>query len=313
LPIDRVGIVLLFIWVGALQIMLDKGKDLDWFHSSTILVLLAITVFACAAWVIWELTDQHPVVDLSLFRSRSFTLGTIALCLGYAVFFGNLILIPLWLQTFLAYTATWAGLASAPSGVTAILTSLLVGSMMRHIDPRAVAATSFALFAISYFMRAHLTPDASFWVFAAPQIVQGLASGLFFVPLLAMIFEGLPPQALPAASGLTNFLRITASGFAASLTTTFWDRREGLHQTRLADTLTQFTPSYQASLEQLHQLGFSDPAAAGAITQALVSQSYLLSSLDIFYFSAWLCVALIPLCFIVPRPHAVPNAPPPSE
>jgi hypothetical protein len=101
--------------------------------------------------------------------------------------------------------------------------------------------------------------------------------------------------------GLTNFLRITASGFAASLTTTFWDRREGLHQTRLADTHTQYTPSFQQSLEQLHQFGLNDPAAAGAITQTLVGQSYLLSSLDLLYISAWLCVAFIPLCFLVPR------------
>jgi MFS transporter, DHA2 family, multidrug resistance protein len=313
LPIDRVGFILLFIWVGALQIMLDKGKDLDWFHSTTILILLIITLVACAAWVIWELTDQHPIVNLGLFRSRSFTLGTIALCLGFAVFFGNLILVPLWLQSFLGYTATWAGVASAPGGVTAVLASLLVGRLMVRFDPRAVAATSFLFFAIAYYMRAQLTPDASFWAFVAPQLVQGLATGLFFVPLLSIIFQGLPAPTLPAASGLSQFLRITASGFAASLTTTFWDRREDLHQSRLADTLTQFAPAYQQSVEQLHQLGLSDPAAAGAITQALIGQSYLLSSLDIFYVSAGLCLVLVPLCFLVPRPKGVPAGPAASE
>jgi DHA2 family multidrug resistance protein len=313
LPIDRGGLFLLFVWVGALQIMLDKGKDLDWFHSSAIVVLLIVMLVACAAWIIWELTDEHPIVDLSLFRSRSFTLGTIALCLGYSVFFGNLILVPLWLQTFLGYTATWAGLSAAPGGVTAIITALTVGGLMRRFDTRAVAAASFALYAVAYFMRSRLTPDASFSVFVAPQLVQGLATGLLFVPLLAIIFEGLPAQTLPSASGLTNFLRITASGFAASLTTTFWDRREGLHQSRLVDVLTQYTPSYQQSLEQLHQFGLNDPAAAGALAQALVNQSYLLSSLDIFYFSGWLCIALIPLCFLVPRPKVAPAAPMAAE
>jgi DHA2 family multidrug resistance protein len=313
LPIDRVGFILLFIWVGALQIMLDKGKDLDWFHSSAIVALLIVTVIAGAAWVIWELTEQHPIVDLSLFRSRSFTLGAIAYCLGYSVFFGNLILISLWLQTFLAYTATWAGLVAAPGGVTAIVAALMVGGLMRRFDARVVAAASFALFAISYFMRAQVTPDSSFWVLAAPQLVLGLGSGLFFVPLLAMIFDGLPAQTLPAASGLSNFLRITASGFAASLTTTFWDRREALHQSRLVDALTQYAPSYQQALGELHQFGLNDPAAAGAITRALVGQSYLLSSLDIFYFSAWLCVALIPLCFLVPKLKAARATPPPAE
>ncbi len=84
--------MLLFVWVGALQIMLDKGKDLDWFSSPFIVVLLVVTVIAFAAWLIWELTEKHPIVDLSLFKSRSFSLGTVALCLGYAVFFGNVVL-----------------------------------------------------------------------------------------------------------------------------------------------------------------------------------------------------------------------------
>ena len=302
LPIDRVGLFLLFIWVGALQVLLDKGKDLDWFNSPFIVTLTVITVIAFAAWLIWELTEQHPIVDLSLFKSRSFTLGTVAMCLGYAVFFGNIVLMPLWLQSFLGYTATWAGLVSAPSGVTAILTSLMIGRLMRRFDVRVLAAISFGFYAISYFMRAALTSDASFFAFMAPQLVQGFAMGLFFVAMLAVIFDGLPPHKIPAASGLSNFLRITAAGFATSLTTTFWDRREALHQSRLADTISVYAPAYQQSLAQMHQLGLNDQSAAGAMTQVLVGQSYLLSSLDIFYVSGWLCVALIPLCFLVRRP-----------
>jgi MFS transporter, DHA2 family, multidrug resistance protein len=300
---------LLFLWVGALQIMLDKGKDLDWFHSAFIVILLVITVIAFAAWLIWEITEKHPIVDLNLFKSRSFSLGTVALCLGYAVFFGNIVLMPLWLQSFVGYTATWAGLVSAPSGVTAVLTALMVGRLMRRFDPRVLAATSFGLYAISYFMRAGLTADASFLAFVAPQLVQGFAMGLFFVTLLAVIFDGLPPHKIPAASGLSNFLRITAGSFATSLTTTFWDRREALHQSRLADTVTVYTPAYQQSLAQLHQLGMNDQTAAGAMTQTLVGQSYLLSSLDLFYLSALLCVALIPLCFLVRRPTGGGPAP----
>jgi DHA2 family multidrug resistance protein len=120
--------------------------------------------------------------------------------------------------------------------------------------------------------------------------------------MLAVVFDGLPGPKVPAASGLSNFLRITAAGFATSLTTTFWDRREALHQSRLADAVTSYSPAYRQSLDGLHQLGLSDQAAAGALTQGLVGQSYLLSSLDFFYVSAWLCVVLIPLCFLVKRP-----------
>jgi DHA2 family multidrug resistance protein len=293
--------------------MFDKGKDLDWFHSTAIVVMLIITVISFAAWLIWELTEKQPIVDLSLFKSRSFTLGTVALCLGYAVFFGNIVLMPLWLQSFVGYTATWAGLVSAPSGVTAILTSLLVGSLIRRVDPRLLAASSFALYAASYFMRAQLTADASFVAFMTPQLVQGLAMGLFFVTMLAVIFDGLPADKIPAASGLSNFLRITASSFATSITTTLWDRREILHQSRLAEAGNVYAPAFQHSLAQMHQLGMNDQTATAAMTQGLIGQSYLLSSLDLFYLSAWLCLALIPLCFLVRRPAGTGAAPVAAE
>ncbi len=309
LPIDRMGLALLCVWVGCLQIMLDKGKDLDWFNSPVIVGLLIVTMIGFAAWLVWELTAQYPIVDLSLFKSRSFALGTLSQCLGYAVFFGNIVLMPLWLQGYLGYTATWAGLVTAPSGVTAIITSFMMSSLMRRFDPRAIAASSFALFAVSYFMRAGLTADSSYFVFVAPQLVQGLAMGMFFVSILAVVFDGLPASKVPQASGLNNFIRITAAGFATALTTTFWDRREALHQSRLADTVTQYAPSYQQALTQMHQLGMNDQGAAGALTQAMVSQSYLLSSLDLFYLSAWLSVAMIPLCFIVRRPSGGGHAP----
>jgi MFS transporter, DHA2 family, multidrug resistance protein len=309
LPIDRVGLALLVIWVGCLQIMLDKGKDLDWFNSNIIITLTVITLIGFTAWLIWELTEEHPIVDLSLFKSRSFGLGTLMQCLGYAVFFGNIVLMPLWLQSYVGYTATWAGLVSAPSGVTAIITSFMMSSLMRRFDPRAIAASAFALFAVSYFMRAGLTADSSYLVFVAPQLVQGLAMGMFFVATLAVVFDGLPANKLPLASGLSNFIRITAAGFATALITTFWDRREALHQSRLAENVTQYAPSYSQALAQMHQLGMSDQSAAGALTQTLVGQSYLLSSLDLFYISAWLSVALIPLCYIVRRPASVGHAP----
>jgi DHA2 family multidrug resistance protein len=302
LPVDRVGLLLLFVWVGALQVMLDQGKDLDWYSSPLICALLVITLIAFAAWLIWELTEEYPAVDLRLFTSRSFTLGTIAFCLGYALFFGNLVLMPLWLQSFIGYTATWAGVVSAPSGVTAILASLLVGRLMGRIDPRVLGATAFAIFAASYFMRAGLTSDASLMAFIAPQLVQGFAIGIFFVAMLAVIFDGQAQENIPAASGLSNFLRITAGSFATSITTTMWDRREALHQTRLAESISAYSPAYHDSLVPLQQLGLTGQRASGALAQSLISQGYLLSSLDLFYISALLAIALMPLCFLVRRP-----------
>jgi MFS transporter, DHA2 family, multidrug resistance protein len=302
LRVDVVGISLLVVWVGALQIMLDKGKDLDWFQSMPIVVLALVAVIGFLAWLIWELTESAPIVDLSLFKSRSFALGTLALCLGYAVFFGNVVLMPLWLQEQIGYTATWAGLVTAPSGVVAVLISPVIGRLMARYDARWFASGSFLCFGISFLMRARFTADASFMAFVMPQLVQGLAMGMFFVSLLAIMFDRLPPQKVPAASGLSNFLRIVAGGFATSLITTFWDRREAFHQSRLVEQITPYDPATVQSLSQLHALGVNGQAAAGLLTRGVIGQGYLLSSLDLFYVSGWLALALIPLCWLVPRP-----------
>jgi DHA2 family multidrug resistance protein len=303
LKIDRVGLILLILWVGALQIMLDKGKDLDWFASATIVTLAVITGVSLVAWVIWELAEKQPMVDLSLFKSRSFSLGTLGLCLVYAVFFGNVVLMPLWLQTQLHYTATWAGLVTAPSGVTAVLVAPVVGRFIGRYDPRWFATGSFVIFGIAYLMRSAYPPDSSLWVLAVPLLVQGVAMGMFFVALLTISLDGLAEAKLPAASGLNNFLRITAGSFATSLTTYYWDRREAFHQSRLVESLSIFDPAYRDSLAQLHQLGIGALAAPAAVMQQVTNQAYLLSSLDIFYFSGWLVLLLIPLCWIVRRPR----------
>jgi MFS transporter, DHA2 family, multidrug resistance protein len=302
LSIDKVGLVLLCVWVGALQVVLDQGKDLDWFSNNVILTLGIVTVLGLSAWIIWELTEEHPIVDLTLFKSRSFTLGTLALCLGYAVFFGNVVLMPLWQQTQLGYTATWAGLVAAPSGVTAVLVAPFVGRLIGRYDARAFATAAFGIFGISYFMRAAYPPDASVWVFIVPLLVQGVAMGMFFVALFTVSLDRLPPERVPAASGLNNFLRITSGSFATSLTTTYWDRREALHQSRLVESLSAYDPGYSHALTQLHARGFGGHSAAAVVMHQVIGQGYLLSSLDIFYFSGWLVLMLIPLCWLVRRP-----------
>ena len=308
LPIDRVGLALLVIWVGSLQILLDKGKDLDWFSSPAILTLAIIAALGFVSWIIWEATDSHPIVDLSLFIGRSFSIGTLAYCLGYAVFFGNVVLMPLWLQTQMGYTATWAGLVTAPAGLVALLLSPLVGRLIGKVDARWLASVGFLGYAVSYFMRARFTADASFAALVLPQFVMGIGMSTFFVAMLAILLDRLPPERVPSASGVSNFARIVASGFATSITTTLWDRREAFHQTRLAGSSDALTPSMQHALYALHGLGLSEPAALGVITRGLVNQSYLLSSLDYFWLSG--CLTLIPLVLLwfVRRPGGATHA-----
>src|SRR3954467_13102336 len=264
LPIDAVGLGLLVVWVGALQVMLDQGKDLDWFASTQIVVLAVITAIGFAAFLIWELTAKNPIVDLSLFKSRNFALGTLAFCLGYAVFFACNLLMPLWLQTQVGYTATWAGLVAAPTGVIAVLLTPLSARMMSRIDARIIATVAFIAFGVSYLMRANFTNEASFLDYTLPLLVQGIAMATFFLAMITILLDGVPPQRIPLASGLSNFARITAGGFAASIVTTLWDRREALHQSRMADLTTSFSPYYRSTIAHLHQLGLPEAGARAA-------------------------------------------------
>src|SRR5580698_9580784 len=242
LPIDTVGLGLLIVWVGSLQVMLDNGKDADWFNSPEIVALAIVTAIGFVAFLIWELTEKYPIVDLSLFKGRNFALGTLAFCLGYAVFFANNLLMPLWLQTQIGYTATWAGLVAAPTGAIAVMLTPLTARLMSRVDARIIATVAFLAFAASYFMRAGFTANASFFDFMIPLLVQGIAMATFFLAMITILLDGVPPHRIPLASGLSNFARITAGGFAASLVTTVWDRREALHQSRMTDQTTQFAP-----------------------------------------------------------------------
>jgi MFS transporter, DHA2 family, multidrug resistance protein len=301
LRIDTVGLSLLVIWVGSLQVMLDNGKDADWFSSTEIVVLAVVAAIGFAAWIIWELTEMSPIVDLTLFRSRNFALGTIAFCLGYAVFFGNNLLLPLWLQTNVGYTATWAGLVAAPSGVVAVLLTPIAARYMSRIDARIIATVAFVAFAVSYFLRAGYTQDAGFWDFVTPLLVQGVAMSVFFVAMITISLDGIEPARIPSASGISNFARITAGGFAASLTTTFWDRREALHQSRLADIATPFSPQLQQAMARLHNFGFTDPQAYTVLARTMVQQAYLLAADDLFWISGWLSIVMIAVVWMARR------------
>lgn len=175
LPIDTVGLSLLVMWVGALQIMLDKGKELDWFESGQIVALGLVALVGFVVFLIWELTQDHPVVDLRLFANRNFAIGALTLSVGYGLFFGNVVLLPLWLQQFMGYTASAAGMAVAPVGLLAILLSPLVGKNVGRVDPRKLATVAFAFFALVLWMRSHFTVQADFATIMVPTIIQGAA------------------------------------------------------------------------------------------------------------------------------------------
>lgn len=300
-PIDRTGFFLLLTWVGALQVMLDTGKDADWFNSPAIVVELIIAIIGFAAWLIWELNEEHPIVDLSLMKSRNFVIATVVSCVGFALFFGANLLQPLWLQTRMGYIATWAGLVAAPSGVVAVFLTPFAARLMNRVDARWTASASLLAFGASFFLRSRFTTDVDFFALVIPMLVQGVAMSTFFVSMVTITLNGVPGHQVPQASGLYNFARITAGSFAASLVTTWWDHSATLHQSRLSEIIGANDPTFTSALQTLQGVGLSAQQAVGAVTNQVTSQAYLLATDDIFRISSGLMLLLIPCVWLTKR------------
>jgi DHA2 family multidrug resistance protein len=303
LPIDAIGLGLLVLWVGALQIMLDKGKDLDWFGSTQITILAITALVGFAVFVVWELTDEHPVVDLRLFGRRNFWTSSLAMSLAYGAFFGNVVLLPLWLQQYMGYTATEAGIVLAPVGLLAILMTPFVGRSLHRVDPRIFATGAFIVFALVLYMRSKFNTSADFWTLMVPTLIQGAAMAMFFIPLVTLSLSGLAPERIPSASGLFNFARITTGSFGTSIATTFWDHRATLHHAQLVENLTTASPASSQALAAMQASGLTPGQSYAMLNRLVDQQAFMLSANDVFYVSALLFLALIALVWLA-RPAA---------
>jgi len=302
LPIDAVGLGLLVVWVGALQIMLDKGKELDWFHSPEVVVLGVVALVGLVFFLIWELTEEHPVVDLTLFTRRNFWAGALATSIGYGLFFGNVVLLPLWLQQYMGYTATQAGMVMAPVGLLAIVLSPVVGKNIGKVDPRYFATFAFVVFALVLWMRSRFNTQADFGTIMIPTFVQGIAMAFFFIPLVTITLSGIAPERIPAASGMSNFMRITAGAFGTSIATTLWEDRAALHHAQLAEAVNQSSQGTASALNGLAAAGLNPEQALAQVNRLVDQQAFMLSSSELFYISALLFLAMIPLVWLT-RPQ----------
>ena len=302
LPIDTVGLSLLVLWVGSLQVMLDKGKELDWFASNQIIALAVVAVVGLAVFIVWELTNDHPVVDLRLFARRNFLFGASVLSIAYGLFFGNVVLLPQWRQQPLGSPATAAGFALAPVGVLAILLSPVVGKKVSVWDPRMMASFAFVMFAIVLWMRSLFTTDTDLGTIMIPTILQGGALAFFFIPLTTLTLSGITPDRIAAAAGLSNFVRITAGAMGTSISTTLWENRAALHHHHLAERLALGDPAETAALDTLQRQGFSHDQALAYINRLVDQQAFTRAADDIFLASAALFVVLIAFVWLTKRP-----------
>jgi MFS transporter, DHA2 family, multidrug resistance protein len=301
-PVDVVGLALLVIGVAALQFMLDNGNEKDWFHSGEIVAAAVIGVVAISFLIPWELTDKHPIIDLHLFARRNFRIGTITIAFAYFAFMGVNVVFPLWLQTALGYTSTWAGLAMAPIGLVALFMAPLIGRNLHRINLRLAPTIAFAIQCTALLWFAAETADVSFGQMALPRFIMGFGLPLFFLPLNQIIMAGIPASELASAAGLSNFMRTFAGSVATAVTVFYWNDRSEHHYATMAGHITPDSPAWDAYQAQLGALGVHGDAAYAAAAQVINTQALTMGANDIFRILAVLFVVLVPLVWLAKPP-----------
>lgn len=300
--IDAIGLALLVIGVSCLQMMLDLGKDRDWFNSTFIVSLALIAVVSLAFMLVWEATEKEPVIDLTLFRDRNFALGALIISFGFMAFFGSVVIFPLWLQTVMGYTPGKAGLATAPVGLLALVLSPLIGRNMHRLDLRMVASFAFCVFAGVSIWNSTFYLDVSFDTVILPRLVQGIGVACFFVPMTTITLSSVSDEHLASASGLSNFLRTLSGAIGTAASSTFWENDAIYHHARLAESVNVYAPSTIEYQRALSQLGIAGQVSTAQINQVVTQQGFMMATNDFFYLSAMMFVALAGLVWIT-RPR----------
>jgi DHA2 family multidrug resistance protein len=306
-PIDALGLALLVIGVGSLQFMLDNGNEKDWFSSAEIIVAAVVAVVAIGFMIPWELTDRHPVVDLHLFRRRNFLVGTTTIAVAYFAFMGVNVVFPLWLQTTLGYTSTWAGLAMAPVGILALVLAPIIGRNLHRINLRAAASVAFLIFGVNIWWVAGLNETASFSQLALPRLFQGIGMPLFFLPLNQIVMSGVGPAELASAAGLSNFIRTISGSISTAVSVYLWNTRTDYHHAVLTEHIRPDSNAWLTFQQQLDSHGMSGTAAAAYTDQLITQQAMTLAVNDVFYLLAVAFLVLIPFVWYARPPFGAPG------
>ncbi len=310
--IDYWGIGLLAVGIGALQIVLDKGQQDDWLASNLIVTLLMISIGGIIALVIRELMAEHPVVDLHVFKDRTFATGTFLMTMMGFVLYGSLVLLPIWLQTLLGYPALQAGIAMAPRGMGAFLAMPLIGMFLGKFDARKFLAAGLFLAAVTLWQFASLNLEAGYWDFFWPQFTQGLSLALLFVPLTTISMGMIPKEQMGNATSIFNLLRNVGGSVGIAIVTTIVERSQQTETSRLVSHISPFDPQAVQRMDALRQWMLSQgspPGTAAAQGSAAMfgmvqRQAAILSYIHTFRLLAFIFLALIPLILIMKKPKS---------
>ncbi|WP_120716031.1 DHA2 family efflux MFS transporter permease subunit [Tsuneonella amylolytica] len=296
--IDKMGLALLVVWVGALQFMLDKGAESDWFGSPLIVACAVVAIVGFAAFLIWELTDRNPIVDISVFRHRGFAASVVTMALGFGSFFATVVITPQWLQQWMGYTATQAGIATGVNGLFAVMTAPLIPRLMKKFDPRLLVFLGLSWLATMSVLRSFWTTDSTFFVIMLPQLLQGVGMTAFFVPITVISLGAVEPRETASAAGILSFARSLAAAMGTSIYTTVWGDLGRSDQTALAGAANDAA----STIATMERGGLDHSAAVAAFGRQVEAQATMLATEHVFQIIAVAFVIAAATVWLAPKP-----------
>ena len=302
---------MLAVGIGALQIVLDKGQEEDWFSSRWITTLAVVAAVTLVWLVVHELRTEHPVVDLYVFKERSYAVGVFLMTVVGFVLYGSLVLLPIMLQTLLGYPSLQAGIAMAPRGIGSFFMMPLTGLMTGKFDARKLLTIGLIVGGVTLLWLSELNLNAGYWDIFWPQLIQGVGMSLLFVPLTTVTMDPIPRERMGNATSLFNLMRNIGGSIGIAVTGTMLSRRQQATMTLLGANVTPYSATAQSMFERM-RAGFiatgSDAVTAtnrayAAMYGLVQRQAAMVSFVSIFQLLGLLFLALIPLILIMKRPR----------
>ncbi|HEX2998788.1 MAG TPA: DHA2 family efflux MFS transporter permease subunit [Armatimonadota bacterium] len=316
ISLDYIGLGLLALGIGTLQVVLDTGQRHDWFGTTWVAELAVVSAVSLIALVIWEWYTRNPVIDLSIFRIRNIAAGMFLIFMVGVALYASGVLQPLFVQTLLGYTAMLSGLVMSPGGFGTLFFMPIVGRIVGRVDPRPLITIGFLMAGMSLFMMSHFNLQISFWQAAYPRIVLGVGLAFLFVPLSTVTFAFVPGEKTGTATGIFNLMRNIGGSFGIAGVQTLLATRQQFHQDRLVAFISPLSQGFQAwqqsTIAQLTAAGQpplrAQAEAVAIANQTVLTQASLMAFVDAFWVSGVIMFGLIPLVFILRRPARHPAA-----
>lgn len=298
--LDYVGLILLVVGITCLQILLDKGRQLDWFKSPTIRLLGGISLVCLSILVVYEWNHKDPLIEMKLLKIRSYTIGTLIYGLSFMVFFSPIVITPLWLENYMGYSPLKAGITLATMGILPFLLAPLVGKLMGTGRLKLLVALSFFLMSLSHFYFTTFDTSINFTKLALSRFYLGIGLTFFIAPITSLCLVHVPLDKIPRASGILQFFRIFMSGVGTSLYTTIWDDRATVHHSNLTSTLTKFNPNLTGIKEVvLRNIHAAKEGYLAYLNRLVDEQAYMLATNDVMLISGVVLMLLLILLYFV--------------